>query len=150
MAEPCAPKIVDRGDVHSGDPAMDLIAARLVLPPEAHGPFREEYGRIDEETWILARFRALAHAGYLSVYGDEPGAGDLGREGRLGLGDSLLDRTLGRSVLVKHFRETTPVLRAEIRRTKKLSALQEPVDQLHFIARARRALLRGPRPREGS
>lgn len=51
--------VIDWGDVHQGDPAVDLGAAFLLLPPAAHAAFRAAYGPIDPATWARARFRAI-------------------------------------------------------------------------------------------
>lgn len=61
--------IIDWGDVHFGDPALDLAIALLVLPPEAYGNFRTEYGGINDATWDAARFRAIYHAFLELEYG---------------------------------------------------------------------------------
>lgn len=61
--------IIDWGDVHYGDPALDLAVALLVLPPETHGAFRAEYGELDDATWDAARFRAIYHAFLELEYG---------------------------------------------------------------------------------
>jgi aminoglycoside phosphotransferase (APT) family kinase protein len=54
--------VIDWGDVHLGDPALDVQIAHLVLPASAHGAFRAAYGPIDERTWSAARYRAIYHA----------------------------------------------------------------------------------------
>jgi aminoglycoside phosphotransferase (APT) family kinase protein len=54
--------VIDWGDLHFGDPALDLAVAHLVLPPAAHAAFRAAYGAIDERAWNAARYRALYHA----------------------------------------------------------------------------------------
>ncbi len=54
--------VIDWGDVHYGDPAIDIAIAHLVLPAVAHAAFRAEYGSIDERTWMVARYRAIYHA----------------------------------------------------------------------------------------
>jgi aminoglycoside phosphotransferase (APT) family kinase protein len=51
--------LIDWGDVHFGDPALDLACAHSMLPPESHGTFRTAYGSIDESTWTRARWRAI-------------------------------------------------------------------------------------------
>lgn len=51
--------IIDWGDVHLGDPAVDLGAAFLILPPDAYSAFRAAYGPIDDGAWARARFRAI-------------------------------------------------------------------------------------------
>lgn len=54
--------VIDWGDVHFGDPAIDIAIAHLILPPTAHGALRHSYGAIDDRTWNAARYRALYHA----------------------------------------------------------------------------------------
>jgi len=54
--------IIDWGDIHLGDPALDLAIAHLVLPASAHERFRRTYGPIDDDTWTTARYRAIYHA----------------------------------------------------------------------------------------
>lgn len=61
--------IIDWGDVHLGDPALDLSIAASFLPPRAHVAFRAAYGPIDEATWRRARFRAIHYGALLSEYG---------------------------------------------------------------------------------
>ena len=54
--------VIDWGDVHLGDPALDIAIAHLILPSAAHDLFRAAYGPIDERTWNAARYRAIYHA----------------------------------------------------------------------------------------
>ncbi len=75
---PCG--VIDWGDVHFGDPALDLSIAHSFLPRSAQAEFRSAYGTIDEATWRLARFRALQYGTYLVPYGHEIGDHDLVRE----------------------------------------------------------------------
>jgi aminoglycoside phosphotransferase (APT) family kinase protein len=58
----CAAGVIDWGDVHLGNPALDLAIAHLVLPATAHASFRAVYGPIGKETWNAARYRAIYHA----------------------------------------------------------------------------------------
>lgn len=76
--------VIDWGDVHLGDPAVDLAIAPYFLPPAAWPAFREAYGPISDETWRLALFRALGHALLLLTFGHGIGDADLVREARLG------------------------------------------------------------------
>lgn len=69
LSETTIAGIIDWGDVHYGDPALDLAVALLVLPPEAHDAFRTGYGGIDGSTWDVARFRAIYHAFVELEYG---------------------------------------------------------------------------------
>ncbi|MCM3597336.1 phosphotransferase [Metabacillus idriensis] len=61
--------IIDWGDTHIGDPAVDLSAVYSLLPPEARLLFFEEYGRINETTAALARFKAVYTLAILLIYG---------------------------------------------------------------------------------
>jgi aminoglycoside phosphotransferase (APT) family kinase protein len=73
--------IIDWGDVHLGDVALDLSIAHSFLPASAHQEFRQAYGPIDDATWRLARFRALLYGLQLAKYGDLVADSDLRREG---------------------------------------------------------------------
>ncbi|OJT25620.1 hypothetical protein BO221_07050 [Archangium sp. Cb G35] len=73
--------VFDWGDVHLGDPAIDLTLAFTFLPPEARGVFREAYGDIDEATWDRARFRAFHYGVALVLYGDAEGDEAIARVG---------------------------------------------------------------------
>ncbi len=73
--------VIDWGDVHLGDPAIDIAIAHLILPPTAHGAFRESYGSIDDRTWTAARYRAIYHAILELDYGireDDAGMREIG------------------------------------------------------------------------
>ncbi|MGO8672628.1 MAG: phosphotransferase [Capsulimonadaceae bacterium] len=72
--------VIDWGDVNIGDPAADLCIAHSALPPEAHAAFRDSYGPIEDDTWLIARFRALAYAATLLDFGDDTRDVDLLRE----------------------------------------------------------------------
>lgn len=65
--------VIDWGDVHLGDPALDLSIAFTFLPPAARGTFRAAYGTIDASTWDRARFRALHYGAVLVGYGADVG-----------------------------------------------------------------------------
>lgn len=60
--------VIDWGDVHIGHPACDLSIVHSYLPAWAHEKFLQAYGKIDELTWQLARFRALYTNLYILVY----------------------------------------------------------------------------------
>jgi aminoglycoside phosphotransferase (APT) family kinase protein len=72
--------IIDWGDVHCGDRALDLSIAFTFLPPDARFSFREAYGPIDDATWRLARFRALQYGTYLVPYAHAQNDASLLRE----------------------------------------------------------------------
>jgi aminoglycoside phosphotransferase (APT) family kinase protein len=65
--------VIDWGDVHLGDPALDLSIAFSFLPSAARAAFREAYGVVDEASWDRARFRALHYGVLLTDYGIEVG-----------------------------------------------------------------------------
>lgn len=54
--------VIDWGDIHVGDPAVDLSMAHRFLPPSGLERFRRAYGEVDDATWAAARFRALHHS----------------------------------------------------------------------------------------
>jgi aminoglycoside phosphotransferase (APT) family kinase protein len=60
--------VIDWGDVHIGDRALDLSIAFTFLPQLAHDVFRVAYGGCDEQTWNNAKFRAISHAAAISDY----------------------------------------------------------------------------------
>jgi aminoglycoside phosphotransferase (APT) family kinase protein len=60
--------IIDWGDVMIADPAEDLSVAFSFLPMEAHATFRESYGPIAEDTWLLARMRGAFYGIALVAY----------------------------------------------------------------------------------
>lgn len=74
--------VLDWGDVHLGDPAIDLTLAFTFLPPEARGTFREAYGEMDEATWDRARFRAFHYGVALLLYGRSEGDEAITQVGR--------------------------------------------------------------------
>ena len=78
QGEPCG--VIDWGDVHAGDPAVDLAIAHSFLPPWARETFRSAYGPIDDRTWHLARFRALYQALLLIIYSHDISDDDVLRE----------------------------------------------------------------------
>ncbi|MGZ4030953.1 MAG: phosphotransferase, partial [Tumebacillaceae bacterium] len=51
--------IIDWGDVHIGDPAIDLSIAYSFVTPEGRRHFYEVYGEVDEQTKEVARFKAI-------------------------------------------------------------------------------------------
>ena len=77
--------VIDWGDVPVGNPGVDLAIAHGFLPAAARDTFRQAYGPIDEDTWRLARLRALSHAAAVVVYGHDIGDTALVREGLVAL-----------------------------------------------------------------
>jgi aminoglycoside phosphotransferase (APT) family kinase protein len=84
-ADRCPCGVIDWGDVHLGDPALDLSIAFSCLPPGARAAFREAYGSIDAATWERARFRALHYSVLLIEYGTVAGDAAIRRAGEYAL-----------------------------------------------------------------
>ena len=61
--------VIDWGDLHFGDPALDLSIAFTLLPGSARSAWRESYGEIDEDSWRRARFHAIHYGAVLFDYG---------------------------------------------------------------------------------
>lgn len=79
--------VIDWGDVHIGDIAIDLAIVWTLLPPDGRERFRLAYRHThtDGETWRLARFQAVYHASVTTYYAHQTGDLDLTREGLLAL-----------------------------------------------------------------
>ena len=77
--------VIDWGDIHVGDAAVDLAAAFEILPRSARDTFFRSYGPVDEVALSLARFRALTHALFVKEYSADIGDEALGREAKLAL-----------------------------------------------------------------
>lgn len=60
--------IIDWGDVHLGNPAIDFSFLYSYFPKEARQAFFDVYGKIDKQTETLARFRAVYMLVTLFVY----------------------------------------------------------------------------------
>jgi aminoglycoside phosphotransferase (APT) family kinase protein len=73
--------VIDWGDVHEGDPALDLMMVYGFLPSEARADFFAAYGDVDERTLSIARMRAIFHAISVAWYGSELEDDALLREG---------------------------------------------------------------------
>ncbi len=92
--------VIDWGDVHLGDPAIDLSIAFSFLPAEARNAFRQAYGSIDSATWDRARFRAIHYAIELIPYGLQVGDEAIRAAGEYALRSAAGD-TPRSSVLLK-------------------------------------------------
>lgn len=77
--------VIDWGDVHRGDAAIDLSIAHGFLPRSVHAAFRDAYGPIDDAVWRIARFKALQTATVLLLYGHDIDNESLVREARTSL-----------------------------------------------------------------
>ena len=81
--------LIDWGDAHLGDPALDLSIAWTLFEPDARGAFRAAYGEVDEATWKRARFRGLFYGVALIEFGADIGDAALERCGRRALAQAL-------------------------------------------------------------
>lgn len=77
--------VIDWGDVHLGNPAIDLMAAFSFLPHQARDVFRSAYGPIDAAIWDRARCHALHYGVSLIEYGDAIGDAALRAAGEYAL-----------------------------------------------------------------
>jgi aminoglycoside phosphotransferase (APT) family kinase protein len=77
--------IIDWGDAHVGNPAIDLQIIFSFLPQQAHQQFFDVYGHIDHQTLQIALFRALCQLTTLSLYSHDVSDTDLLRECLFGL-----------------------------------------------------------------
>ncbi|MCB1827357.1 MAG: phosphotransferase [Coxiellaceae bacterium] len=73
--------IIDWGDVHIGQPALDLSIVYSFLPVASHDLFWQHYGEVSTESKRLAKLRAIYSAVMLIDYGDKINDQDLVREG---------------------------------------------------------------------
>jgi aminoglycoside phosphotransferase (APT) family kinase protein len=63
--------VLDWGDVHLGDPAVDLSIGWTYFPPAGREAFLGTYGAVDDATWRRARFRALFQVAAWLVWGED-------------------------------------------------------------------------------
>lgn len=61
--------VIDWGDLHLSDPAIDLSIAHSFLPATSHETFRKSYGEISSSTWTLAKLRAIYSNTMLIIFG---------------------------------------------------------------------------------
>ncbi|HEX8394178.1 MAG TPA: phosphotransferase [Longimicrobium sp.] len=83
--------VIDWGDVHAGDPGLDLMAVYSFLPPAARPLFFRVYGPADARTLRVARLRAAYHTVVLLGFAHETGDEALLREARTGLRNVLAE-----------------------------------------------------------
>lgn len=79
-----ATAVIDWGDVHFGDPAIDLTVAYGVIPPSSRSEFFAAYGAVDETARRLARYRAIYSCTLIAHYGhriDDPDLVHIGLRG---------------------------------------------------------------------
>jgi aminoglycoside phosphotransferase (APT) family kinase protein len=77
--------VIDWGDVHFGEPALDLSAAVAIFEGDARDAFFAAYGPVDDATLELARYRAVYHSAMVAHYGHRIGDADLVHIGLRGL-----------------------------------------------------------------
>jgi aminoglycoside phosphotransferase (APT) family kinase protein len=73
--------VIDWGDAHRGDRALDLGVVHAAIPAVAHDAFRDAYGAITDTQWKVGRFKALHSSVMILVYGVEVGDRALVMEG---------------------------------------------------------------------
>lgn len=84
--------IIDWGDVHLGDPALDVMAAFSMLPASAYETFKTAYGGVDDQTWLLAKYRAVYHGCLVAHFGmhiNDAALRDAGLAGLRLIGETL-------------------------------------------------------------
>ncbi|HEY1653919.1 MAG TPA: phosphotransferase [Candidatus Tumulicola sp.] len=72
---------IDWGDVHVGDPALDLAIGITIFSPNSRPAFARAYGEIDERTWDLARYRGIYSSALVAHYGYRVGDAGLLQSG---------------------------------------------------------------------
>lgn len=72
--------VIDWGDMHLGDPAVDLMIAWGLLPPRARAEFWDEYGPVTDHQRRQSRLLALFLALTLLDYGSAENLGAVRRE----------------------------------------------------------------------
>lgn len=77
--------VIDWGDVHVGDPVLDLACVHAFLPPAARGTFRAAYGPIAPDAWQVARVRAVQSSAVVLVWAHEAGHVEVATEARSAL-----------------------------------------------------------------
>ena len=77
--------VIDWGDVHLGDPALDVAIADLIFPAAHQPAFFAAYGPVDARTRARARYRATYHAALVADYGTTINEGTLQRAGTAAL-----------------------------------------------------------------
>lgn len=83
--------VIDWGDVHAGDPALDLSLAYRLFPPPLRADFLRAYGPIDARTERMARLRATFHAVMVTHYAHSVGNAPLLRAARASM-DQVLEK----------------------------------------------------------
>jgi aminoglycoside phosphotransferase (APT) family kinase protein len=82
--------VIDWGDVHAGDPALDLSLVYRLFPPRFRTEFWRVYGAVDARTERMARLRATFHAVMVTHYAHSVGNAALLRTARAAM-DQVLE-----------------------------------------------------------
>ncbi|HSU14634.1 phosphotransferase [Longimicrobium sp.] len=77
--------VIDWGDVHAGDPGLDLSFLYRFFPAAARDDFLRVYGDVDARTARMARLRAVYHAVVITQYAHSIGDATLLRTARTSL-----------------------------------------------------------------
>lgn len=83
--------IIDWGDMHIGNPAIDLAIAHSFLPKQVHAEFKASYGDISSELWQLAELRAIYSSSLLLLFGYHNQDPHIEREGKRALLQLIAD-----------------------------------------------------------
>ncbi len=73
--------VIDWGDLHLGDPALDLAIVLTMLPESALPEFLAAYGEVAHATWERATYRAIYHSVLVAHYGYGSGDAEMLRAG---------------------------------------------------------------------
>jgi aminoglycoside phosphotransferase (APT) family kinase protein len=73
--------VIDWGDVHAGDPGIDLSLLYRFFPAAARDGFLRAYGSVDARTARMARLRAAFHAVSLTFFAHTTGDAPMLRAG---------------------------------------------------------------------
>ena len=60
--------VIDWGDTHVGNPALDLQIVHCFFPPDSHQVFLQNYGKVSEAIWRLAFFRGIYSTATIGAY----------------------------------------------------------------------------------
>lgn len=77
--------IIDWGDLHIGNPAIDFALIHSFAPSQYHQKFKDIYGCIADPVWELARFRAIYSSAAITNYAVDIKLQALRQEGLQGL-----------------------------------------------------------------
>jgi aminoglycoside phosphotransferase (APT) family kinase protein len=81
--------IIDWGDLHVGDPALDLGVWWSMLPLAARHSFQTAYGPVDAHTWRRARLRVVVHQLHVLDWSSQTQKPAVAEAARRALGQAL-------------------------------------------------------------